>query len=92
MADEVHLPVLHVKAKQEIGIMMGFIAIFALVIAAYGIFMRGKDKIQAKHEEERKRELVERGYGLKNHGSGAAREKNKSVDGGAEQRIETIRE
>jgi hypothetical protein len=45
--------------------MVGFIAIFALVITTFAIVWRGKNKRQARLEEQRQRELVEKGFGMR---------------------------
>lgn len=83
---EKELPMIHAKVSQEIGVMVGFMALFGIVIASYGIFWHTKNKVQERKEEERKRELMDRGFGMSGHGG----EKKAGAREG-EERVETVR-
>jgi hypothetical protein len=80
------LPLIQAHINQEIGVMVGFIAIFGLVLATFAVMWRSYNKKQAEKEEVRKRELVERGFGMK--GNGLEKEKGRGTyfgDGVGEQ-------
>ncbi|KFY25164.1 hypothetical protein V493_04804 [Pseudogymnoascus sp. VKM F-4281 (FW-2241)] len=58
------LPMLHANNKQEIGVMIGFIALFLIVTALFSILWSAKNKRHDKEEVERQRDLKERGWGM----------------------------
>lgn len=57
------LPFIHADIKQEIGVLVGFIALFAIVTAVFAFFWQVKNKRQAVIEEERQRVLQDKGFG-----------------------------
>lgn len=59
------LPEIQSNIRQEIGVMVGFMALFALVITTFTIAWRAKNKKQAMREEQRQAELRENGFGMK---------------------------
>jgi hypothetical protein len=70
------LPEIQSDTRQEIGVMIGFIAVFALVIATFTITWRIKNKRQSAIEEQRQAELHEKGFGTR---GGLRGEKEKGV-------------
>lgn len=59
------LPMIESNIRQEIGVMIGFMGVFALVITIFTITWRAKNKRQAAVEEQRQRELHEKGFGMR---------------------------
>jgi hypothetical protein len=70
------LPEIQSNTRQEIGVMVGFMAVFALVITTFTIAWRMKNKRQSALEEQRQAELREKGFGMK---GGLRGEKEKGV-------------
>jgi hypothetical protein len=70
------LPEIQSNTRQEVGVMVGFMVIFALVITAFAITWRMKNKRQAALEEQRQAELREKGFGMR---GGLPGEKEKGV-------------
>jgi len=70
------LPEIQSDTRQEIGVMIGFIAIFILVITTFTITWRMKNKRQSALEEQRQAELREKGFGMR---GGLRGEKEKGV-------------
>jgi hypothetical protein len=70
------LPEIQANTRQEIGVIVGFIAIFALVITTFTLTWRAKNKTQAAREERRQAELRENGFGPR---GGLRGEKEKGV-------------
>ncbi|KFY53201.1 hypothetical protein V496_07806 [Pseudogymnoascus sp. VKM F-4515 (FW-2607)] len=64
VADTPKLPMLHANNGQEIGIMVGFIALFIIVTAVFSVLWSSKNKRHDKLEVDRQRELKEAGWGL----------------------------
>lgn len=64
VADTPKLPMLHANNRQEIGIMVGFIAVFLIVTATFSFLWSAKNKRHDKLEVERQRDLKEQGWGL----------------------------
>ncbi len=65
MSSQMKLPEIHANTRQEIGVMGGFMAVFVLVIAAFTIAWRVKNKKQAAREEQRQADLREKGFGMR---------------------------
>jgi hypothetical protein len=76
MSSSMTLPEIQSNTRQEIGVMVGFIAVFLLVIAAFTVTWRRKNKRQSALEEQRQAELREKGFGMR---SGLSGEKEKGV-------------
>lgn len=76
MSSQPTLPQIEPSIRQEIGVMLGFMAIFALVITSFAITWKAKNKKQAEREDARAKELTERGFGPRDYGVG---EKEKGV-------------
>jgi hypothetical protein len=70
------LPEIESNTRQEIGVMIGFMVVFAIVIITFTISWRAKNKKQAALEEQRQAELREHGFGMK---EGLRGEKDKGV-------------
>jgi hypothetical protein len=64
-ADQPKLSEIEANIRQEIGVMVGFMAVFALVIITFAVVWRMKNKRQAVVEEQRQRELHEKGFGMR---------------------------
>ncbi|KFY43687.1 hypothetical protein V494_01845 [Pseudogymnoascus sp. VKM F-4513 (FW-928)] len=64
MVDTPKLPTLNANVRQEVGIMVGFIALFILVTAIFSFLWSSKNKRHDKIEVERQRDLKEKGWGL----------------------------
>lgn len=60
----------------QIAILFGFVAAYIIVITSYGVLWRLYNKREEKKEEERKRSLIEHGFG-----AGEVGEKGKSREG-----------
>ena len=58
------LPEIQSNTRQEVGVMVGFMAIFANVTTTFAIVWRTKNKRQAAVEEQRQRELHEKRLGM----------------------------
>jgi hypothetical protein len=76
MSQQMKLPEIQSNIRQEIGVMIGFMAVFALVITTFTITWRMKNKKQAALEEQRQAELRQNGFGMKR---GLRGEKEKGV-------------
>jgi hypothetical protein len=93
MSQPTKLPMIESNTYQEIGVMVGFMAIFVIVIISFAVVWRSKNKRQAQKEEMRRRELNEKGFGISGgglKGGPGGREKGKVAgaynDGEIEQR------
>ncbi|OBT39722.1 hypothetical protein VE00_09882 [Pseudogymnoascus sp. WSF 3629] len=64
VAETPKLPMLHANKRQEIGIMVGFIALFIIVAALFSYLWSSKNKRHDKVEVERQRDLKEQGWGM----------------------------
>jgi hypothetical protein len=58
-------PITNPPMGQEIGILVGFIALFILTLIAFSVFWVAKNRVQAKKEFERSEKLKADGWGLK---------------------------
>src|SRR5690554_894145 len=68
--DTPKLPMLEANINQEIGILVGFVALFMISTIAFSVGWNIKNKRQALKEVERQRVLNENGWGLQGwHGS-----------------------
>jgi hypothetical protein len=76
MSQQMKLPEIESNTRQEIGVMIGFMAVFAIVITTFTLAWRAKNKKQAALEEQRQAELREHGFGMKGELRG---EKDKGV-------------
>lgn len=76
MSSKVTLPEIQSNTGQEIGVMVGFIAVFLLVITTFAITWRMKNKRQSALEEQRQAELRDKGFGMRD---GLRGEKEKGV-------------
>jgi hypothetical protein len=70
------LPEIQSNTRQEIGVMVGFMAVFALVITTFTITWWMNNKRQSALEEQRQAELREKGFGMRGRLRG---EKEKGV-------------
>lgn len=92
MSQPTTLPMIQSNTRQEIGVMVGFMAVFAIVLTSFTVVWRSKNKRQAQKEEMRRRELNEKGFGISGglKGEPGGREKGKVAeaynDGEIEQR------
>ncbi len=75
----------------ELGLMFGFIALFAIVLALFSTFWISKNKRQAHLEHERQEDLKSRGFGLSGW-ENAQGEKKRMVGagGGADEHVEYV--
>ncbi|KFY09359.1 hypothetical protein V491_08237 [Pseudogymnoascus sp. VKM F-3775] len=64
VAETPKLPMLHAKVRQEVGIMVGFIALFIIVTAVFSFLWNSKNTRHDKLEVERQRDLKAQGWGL----------------------------
>lgn len=64
VAETPKLPMLHANNRQEIGIIVGFIALFIIVTALFSYLWSSKNKRHDKVEVERQRDLKEQGWGM----------------------------
>ncbi|OBT77790.1 hypothetical protein VF21_03805 [Pseudogymnoascus sp. 05NY08] len=64
VADTPKLPMLHANNRQEIGVMVGFIAVFIIVTALFSFLWSSKNKRHDTFEVERQRGLKEQGWGM----------------------------
>lgn len=85
------LPMLHANNRQEIGVMVGFIALFLIVTAVFSILWSAKNKRHDKHEVDRQRELKEQGWGLQGWDRlGKDKRKNGNAMGGVMEHAENV--
>jgi hypothetical protein len=63
--NEPTIPPSHPRLRTQFGILFGFVAIFIVVILCFGFTWRMWNIREEKKEAERKRVLIEEGWGLR---------------------------
>ena len=59
------IPPSHPRLRTQFGILFGFVAIFIVVIICFGLTWRVWNIREQRREEERKRLLIEEGWGIR---------------------------
>jgi hypothetical protein len=84
------LPLIKANIRQEIGIMIGFMAVFVIVISCFALVWRAQNAKQSRAEAQLKRGLQERGFGIGGGfgGKGAGRDEDLWADRGEGAEVE----